>query len=362
MLTTSPRSTSRPGTSSTRTRASTAETLLPTFPGTAAPNEAVAADKSGRIYLLNTDNLGGFNAGGPDHVLQEFTANPNGLIYSSPVYFNGMVYIQGVGDVIKAYALELDPATNTMLLNETPVSEGTTIAGFPGEVQSVSADGTSNGIVWSADVSPAPGDPPSLQRQQPVDAAVHQHPGRAAHTAGGSIKFSVPTIANGHVYLGALNEVDAYGLLPPPGSSTSPSLSGNAGVSARLAAATVLAPERLLLGRRHTIRSGRDEKVASGVNEGLSPARCHNRRSGHDEKLAGPRGSRRGSDAGSPGCARLWGRAAAAKHRSELRGKHDRVGASDVRWPNGFRGCNDASGGRPAGSQTLDSASIGRTQ
>ena len=64
--------------------ASTAETLLPTFPGTAAPERgAVAADKSGRIYLLNTDNLGGFNAGGPDQVLQEFTANPNGLIYSS---------------------------------------------------------------------------------------------------------------------------------------------------------------------------------------------------------------------------------------------------------------------------------------
>ena len=122
--------------------ASTGETLLPTFPGTADPNLAVAADKSGRIYLIDTDNMGGFNAGGPDRVLQEFTANPQGLIYSSPVYFNGMVYIQGVGDVIKAFALKLDPATNTMMLDETPVSEGTTVSGFPGEVQSVSADGT----------------------------------------------------------------------------------------------------------------------------------------------------------------------------------------------------------------------------
>ena len=228
--------------------ASTAETLLPTFPGTAAPNEAVAADKSGRIYLLNTDNLGGFTAGGPDQVLQEFTANPNGLIYSSPVYFNGMVYIQGVGDVIKAYALELDPATNTMVLNETPVSEGTTISGFPGEVQSVSADGTSNGIVWSADVSGAQA---ILQAYSANNLSTPLYTSTQAgprDTAGGSIKFSVPTIANGHVYLGALNEVDAYGILPPPGSSTSPSLSGNAGVSVRTAAATVLTPERLVLG------------------------------------------------------------------------------------------------------------------
>ena len=132
--------------------ASTAMTLLPAFPGTAHPNLAVAADKSGTIYLIDVDNMGGFNAGGPDRVLQEFTANPHGLIYSSPVYFDGKVYIQGVGDVIKAFALKLDPATNTMMLDETPVSQGTTVSGFPGEVQSVSANGTTNGIVWSAEV------------------------------------------------------------------------------------------------------------------------------------------------------------------------------------------------------------------
>jgi len=35
--------------------------------------------------------MGGFNAGGPDRVLQQFIANPHGLIYSSPVYFDGKV-------------------------------------------------------------------------------------------------------------------------------------------------------------------------------------------------------------------------------------------------------------------------------
>ncbi len=127
-------------------------TLLPAFPGTAHPNLAVTADKSGTIRLIDVDNMGGVNIGGPDRVLQEFQANPHGLIYSSPVYFDGKVYIQGVGDVIKAFALKLDPATNTMMLDETPVSQGTTVSGFPGEVQSVSANGTSNGIVWSAEV------------------------------------------------------------------------------------------------------------------------------------------------------------------------------------------------------------------
>ena len=227
--------------------ASTSVTLLPAFPGTAHPNLAVTADKSGTIRLIDVNNMGGFNAGGPDLVLQQFTANPKGLIYSSPVYFNGMVYIQGVGDVIKAFALKLDPATNTMMLDETPVSEGTSVSGNPGEVQSVSADGTSNGIVWSADVSGAQA---ILQAYSANNLSTPLYTSTQAgprDTAGGSIKFSVPTIANGHVYLGALNEVDAYGILPPPGSSTSPSLSGNAGVSVRTAAATVLTQQRRVL-------------------------------------------------------------------------------------------------------------------
>ena len=41
-------------------------------------------------------------------------------------------------------------------------------------------------------------------------------------TAGGGIKFSTPTIANGHVYLGTQTEVDVYGLLPQA-SGVSPS-------------------------------------------------------------------------------------------------------------------------------------------
>src|SRR5262249_1536510 len=48
---------------------STSVTLPPDFPGTAHPHEAVQADKGGVLRLLDQDNLGGFNAGGPDRVL-----------------------------------------------------------------------------------------------------------------------------------------------------------------------------------------------------------------------------------------------------------------------------------------------------
>ncbi|MBV8555833.1 MAG: hypothetical protein JO116_09720 [Planctomycetaceae bacterium] len=195
---------------------STAMLLLPDFPGTAHPHLAVTADKSGMIYLVDIDNLGGFNPGGPDRVIQEFKAGTGGY-WGSPAYFNGVVYYQGLGDVLKAYTLKLDPATNTMMLDETPVSQGTTVSGYPGEAQSVSADGTRNGIVWDAQVDAFASSGPAILRaynannlSTPLYSSNQAGP---RDTAGGGVKFVTPTIANGLVYLGAQYEVDIYGLL-----------------------------------------------------------------------------------------------------------------------------------------------------
>lgn len=203
---------------------STSVTLLPTFPGTAHPNLAVEADKSGTLRLIDVNNMGGFNPGGPDRVLQQFTANPNGLIYSSPVYFGGKIYIQGVGDVIKAFALKLDRATNTMKIDETPVSEGTTVSGFPGTVPSVSANGSRNGIVWDAQVDASLRGGPAILRayaagelSRPLYSSDQTG---SRDTAGGAVRFVTPTVANGHVYLGAQSEVDVYGLLPKAGGAS----------------------------------------------------------------------------------------------------------------------------------------------
>ena len=216
---------------------STAITLLPAFPGTAHPNLAVEADKSGTMRLIDVDNMGGVNIGGPDRVIQEFMANPQGLIYSSPVYFDGKIYVQGVGDVIKAFALKLDPATNTMMLDETPVTQGTTVSGFPGEVQSVSANGNTNGIVWSAQVDNFNG--PAILRaydannlSTPLYASNQAGP---RDTAGNGLHFTTPTIANGLVYLGTQFEVDVYGLLPQ---------AAGASHSVATPASTVLIPTR----------------------------------------------------------------------------------------------------------------------
>ena len=35
--------------------------------------------------------------------------------------------------------------------------------------------------------------------------------------AGVGLRFNIPTVINGHVYVGAKYELDVYGLLPPDG-------------------------------------------------------------------------------------------------------------------------------------------------
>src|SRR5262249_55511253 len=101
---------------------------------------------------------------------------------------------------------------------ETPVTQGTVVSAFPGTVESISADGTSNGIVWSPQVDGFASDGPAILRaydandlSTPLYASNQAGP---RDTAGGGVKFTTPTIANGMVYLGTQFEVDAYGLLP----------------------------------------------------------------------------------------------------------------------------------------------------
>jgi hypothetical protein len=84
-------------------------------------------------------------------------------------------------------------------------------------VPSVSADGTTNGIVWSAAIdSFATGGPAILRAYNANDLSTPLYSSDQAgtrDTAGGGIKFTTPTVANGMVYLGTQFEVDVYGLL-----------------------------------------------------------------------------------------------------------------------------------------------------
>ncbi|MBU6399983.1 MAG: chitobiase/beta-hexosaminidase C-terminal domain-containing protein, partial [Verrucomicrobia bacterium] len=192
--------------------------VLPDSVGSAAhPHLLVGCGKQGRVYLLDRDNLGHFNSTSDSQIVQELNI-VNGT-WSAPAYFNDQIYYQGAGDVLKAFQF------SNGLLVSTPTSRSSTAFGFPGATPSISANGISNGIVWVLQNDGYNGSPQStpqvLHAYNATNLAVQLYASSMAGVRdqlGGAVKFTVPTIANGKVYVGSQYQVSAFGL----GSWTAP--------------------------------------------------------------------------------------------------------------------------------------------
>jgi hypothetical protein len=94
---------------------------------------------------------------------------------------------------------------------------------FPGATPTVSANGTSNGIVWIIQANAANDTiltavPAAVLRvYDATSMAVEPYDSTRAgsrDTAGGAEKFAVPTVANGKVCVGNSSQVTVCGLLP----------------------------------------------------------------------------------------------------------------------------------------------------
>lgn len=177
----------------------------------------VTSDKQGTIYLIDRDNMGGFNSSG-DQIVQEMAGAVVGT-FSTPSFWNGTMYLIGSGDVPKAFELSGGK------FDSAPTSQSSVAFGFPGATTSISSNGASGGIVWAIWYAGSP-TRPVLSAFDASDLsnelyAADQNPQRDLD-ATGYVKFTVPTVANGKVYVGTTSELDAYGLLDTaPGGSVS---------------------------------------------------------------------------------------------------------------------------------------------
>ena len=177
--------------------------LLPSLNDSQGNPRALAAGsgKDGTIYVVDRNNLGQFN---PQRTpaYQEIAASP---VFSSPAWFNNTLYYGTYGVPMKAFNF-----TNGsfVLASQTAPSFF-----YPGTTPSISANGTSNGIVWAvSNDSPAvlhAFDAMDLSRELYNSS---QAPGGRDNFGAGN-KFIVPTIANGKVYIGTTNGVGVFGLL-----------------------------------------------------------------------------------------------------------------------------------------------------
>ncbi len=170
----------------------------------------VGAGKDKNIYVGDRDNLGKYNSANNDALYQELTNALPGGAWSMPAYFNYAVYYGGVGDYLKAFSI-----TNA-LLGTTPSSKSATTFGYPGATPSVSANGTSNGIVWALQSST--GSAAVLHAYDATNLGKELYNSTQAvggrDSFGTGNKFITPMIVNGKVYVGTPNGVAVFGLLP----------------------------------------------------------------------------------------------------------------------------------------------------
>ena len=166
---------------------------------------AVGAGKDTHIYLVDRDNMGKFNST-TNNIRQELIGVLTGGIWGSPAYFNSVVYYGGQTDALKAL-----PIANALLAT-TPSSQSPTTFAYPGATPAISANGTSNGIVWAAEN----GTVGALHAYDATNLAHELYNSNQAGTRdqfGPGNKFITPMIADGKVYVGATNGVAVYGLL-----------------------------------------------------------------------------------------------------------------------------------------------------
>jgi outer membrane protein assembly factor BamB len=167
---------------------------------------AVGAGKDSNIYVVNRDDMGKYNPNA-NNIYQQISGQLSGSVFSMPAYFNDTIYYGSVGDNVKAF-----PITNAKLAT-TAKSKTAATFGYPGATPSISANQSSDGIVWvTENVNPA-----VLHAYDASDLSKELY--NSDQAAGGrdnfgaGNKFITPMVANGKVYVGTTNGVGVFGLL-----------------------------------------------------------------------------------------------------------------------------------------------------
>ena len=205
------------------------------------PHLIVAAGKEGTIYLLDRDNLGKFNVN-DDNVLNSvynpstgITTPPvliNGSL-STPAYYDGALYwVAGYDSNAWSYVVapnpQPDPPTVPVATIEPTSETANSDFGYlPGSVM-ISADGSDNpdgGIAWIMDTNND-----ELHAYSTLSLSTelwNSGPGSIA-----AVKFAVPTVANGQVFVGTQDSLQSFGITGPGTPAQAPNAPANVSAQA----------------------------------------------------------------------------------------------------------------------------------
>jgi len=165
---------------------------------------AFTGSKEGTLYVIDRDNMGGFHAGDDSQIVQSIIGQTTHLL-STPAYFNGMVYVAGLSDNLKAFSFKNGQFSVLPVSQSSMMFQG-------GATPVVSADGTQNGIVWAIENAKSA----VLCAFDATDLGneLYNSSTRKIRDATTTyVKFTVPTVANGRVFVGSKNRLTVFGLL-----------------------------------------------------------------------------------------------------------------------------------------------------
>ena len=185
---------------------------------------AATTSKEGRLYLIDINNLGGYNVAGDTQIPQEFmvgeiscsTTTTNvaadgpswNRLYGNPSYWNGNLYAAAANIPLKQYQFKGG------LLDSNPVAESATAYGYRGGNTVVSSNGNQNAIVWA------------YEKQVSGIGVLHAYNAtnvsnelwntqmvQGRDNLGEGINFSTPVIVDGRVITTYNTTVAVFGLL-----------------------------------------------------------------------------------------------------------------------------------------------------
>jgi hypothetical protein len=197
----------------------------------AYPHILVQAGKQGNLYVVDRDAM--TNNG--SHYCNGCTSDPEilqtvtgvGGLWSMPAYWNGNIYLWGNGDHLKSYSI-----ANGMV-SSSPTSESGEASSFPGSTPVISANGTTNAIVWAVESDAYTSSGPAILRAYNATNVSQLLYGSnltsGRDTLGPAVKFVLPVVTNGKVYVGAQKEVDVFGLLNGENYAAAPTMTPGAG-------------------------------------------------------------------------------------------------------------------------------------
>jgi hypothetical protein len=173
------------------------------------PHLLVLAGKEGKLYLLDRDKLGKFHDASDPEVLQTIKTKD---AYGAAATWNNNVYFTDRSDITRQFTLANAHLTEKAATAAMPSPAATPV---------VSANGNTNAILWVASTKEwdeTHMDRPAILHAYDATDITHelysseQNPTRdRAHN---TVRFAIPTVADGRIYLGTRGHLDVYGLLP----------------------------------------------------------------------------------------------------------------------------------------------------